>query len=107
VFSPCVAAVKGRNVLNHCEVIYLVLSGSIIYFDYILKMSTAHALGGVSGVASFLTIDEQLQKTEAAIFSPCEPFFHRTFSFSQINGLILKSPEHGLGINMGTNLNYP
>jgi len=53
-------------------------------------MSTAHALGGVLGVASFLTIDEQLQKTEAAIVSPCEPFFHRTFSFSQINGLILK-----------------
>ena len=28
---------------------------------YIWKWSSAHALGGVSGVASFITTDEQLQ----------------------------------------------
>jgi len=35
---------------------------------YIRKQSSAHALGCVSGVSSFITIDEHLQKTETAIF---------------------------------------
>jgi len=36
----------------------------IIHVDqdiYIWKWSSVHALGGVSGVASFITTDEQLQ----------------------------------------------
>jgi len=32
-----------------------------MYVVYIWKWSFAHALGGVSGVASFVTTDEQLQ----------------------------------------------
>ena len=32
-----------------------------MYVVYISKQSSAHALGGVNGVASFITTDEQLQ----------------------------------------------
>jgi len=39
----------------------------LLFLVYIWKWSSAHALGGVSGVASFITTDEQLQKTEAAV----------------------------------------
>jgi len=35
--------------------------GVYMYDVYIWKWSYAHALGGVSGVASFITTDEQLQ----------------------------------------------
>jgi len=35
--------------------------GVYMYIVYIWKWSSAHALGGVSGVASFITTDEQLQ----------------------------------------------
>jgi len=35
--------------------------GVYMYVVYFWKWSSAHALGGVSGVASFITTDEKLQ----------------------------------------------
>ena len=46
-----------------CSHIFLVLRdhGVYMYVFYIWKWSSAHALGGVSGVASFIATDERLQ----------------------------------------------
>ena len=63
LFSACMAAVKCRPVLHHCVVIFLVPRdhGVYMYVVYIWKWSSAHALWGVIGVASFITTDEQLR----------------------------------------------
>jgi len=48
---------------------------------YFRMRNLPFALGGVSGVASFITTDEQLHhKTEAAVFS-CRLCFLRAFPF--------------------------
>jgi len=46
-----------------CSHIFLVLRDHVVYMYvvYIRKWSTAHALGGVSGVATFISTDERLQ----------------------------------------------
>ena len=51
------------NLCLLCSHILLVLRdhGVYMYVVYIWKWSSAHALGGVSGVASFISTDEQLQ----------------------------------------------
>jgi len=59
-----VAAVKSCPVLHHWVVIFFLVlrdHGVYMYVVYILKWSSAHALGGVSVVASFITTDERLQ----------------------------------------------
>jgi len=43
--------------------------GVYMYFVYIWKWSSAHALGGVSGVASFIISDEQHQEYRGSFFS--------------------------------------
>ena len=55
---------KRDNIIKrHSSHIILVLRdhGVYMYVVYIWKLSSAHALGGVSGEASFITTDEQLQ----------------------------------------------
>jgi len=44
-----------------CSYVFLVHRDHRLYVVYILKWSSAHSLGGVSGVAFFITTDEQLQ----------------------------------------------
>ena len=63
MFSAIVAAVKSRPVLHHCVVIFSGPQGSwSVHVRCLhLKWSSAHALGGVSGVASFISTDERLQ----------------------------------------------
>ena len=55
------AAVKSRPVLHHCVVIFSGHQGSWSVHVCCLHLSSAHALGAVSGVASFITTDERLQ----------------------------------------------
>ena len=55
--------IVNKNVFTSSLCSHIFWSSGIIdcMFVYIWKWSSAHALGGVSGVASFITTDEQLQ----------------------------------------------
>jgi len=54
---------KSPRTASFCSRMFLVLRdhGVYMYVVYIWKWSSAHVLGGVSGVSSFITTDEQPQ----------------------------------------------
>jgi len=86
VFSACVAAVKSRPVLHHCVVIFFWSSGIMECTCMLLKfeMESAHALGGVSGVTSFITTNEQLQYNRGCCFL-VQAMIPEGFPFHQFN----------------------
>jgi len=53
-----------------------------MYVVYIWKWSSAHTLGGVSGVAPFITSDEQLQLNRGYCF-PVQAMLHESSPFHQ------------------------
>jgi len=55
--------VKSRPVLHHCVVIFFWSSGIMecTFMLFTFENGDLLALGGISGVASFITTDEQLQ----------------------------------------------
>jgi len=69
-----------------CSLSFLVSSCHELYVVYIWKWSSARALGGVSGVVSFITIiDEQLQLNRGC-YSPLAGYaFWGISPFSQFN----------------------
>jgi len=58
--------------------------GVDMYVVYIWKWSSAHAQGGVSGVALFITADEQLQLNPGCCFL-VQVMFPEGFPFHQFN----------------------
>jgi len=75
-----VAAVQCFPVLHHCVDIFFWSSGIMDCMLLTFGKSSAHALLGVSGVASFITTDEQLQYNRGCFFS-CRLCFLKAFSF--------------------------
>ena len=70
MFSACVAAVKSRPVLHNGVVIFSGPRGSWSVHEYCLhlKIEFLSCARGVSGVASLITTDEQLQENRRCCF---------------------------------------
>jgi len=70
VYCLCGGCKKSPSTTSLCNHIFLVLMdhGVYMYVVYIWKWSSAHALGGVSDLASFITTDEQLQWNRGCCF---------------------------------------
>ena len=67
VFIACVAAVKCRPILLHCVVIFFWSSGAMACMLFIFENKSS-TQGGDSGMASFITSDEQLQHNRGCYF---------------------------------------
>jgi len=64
-YSWCLVPVKRHPVLHHCVAIFFWSSGimgcTCVLLTFENGVPLMNALGGVSGVASFITTDEKLQ----------------------------------------------
>jgi len=66
MLSACAAAVKCRSVPHHCVVIFFFVVHRkhgmyAVYIQHVWKLSSVQTLGGISGMATFINIDEHLQ----------------------------------------------
>jgi len=82
----CGGCKKSPRTTSLCSHIFLVLRDHRVYMYvvYIRKWSSAHALGSVGGVASFITSDEQLQKNRGCCFL-VQAMLPYGFPFHQFN----------------------
>jgi len=84
-------------------VINVKISIAIFHKSLFCGVCSAHALGGVSGVASFITTDDQPQY-EAAVFS-CRLCFPRAFPFISLIIRIFETPGYTVMLWLKIKLN--
>ena len=85
MLNACVAVFKCRPVRFHCVILFwssIIIECLLFTFENRVPIMRE---GGVSGVASFITTDEQLQKKRGCCF-PMQAVFPEKFPFTSFLG---------------------